>query len=269
MTERNNRFKEKVVLVTGAGAGIGKAISIMFAKEGADLVLNDINKKNAIKVADEIQKIGRKSEVHICNIGHYDSVKKMAEESIKQFGHIDILVNNAGIASRTPAEKLTKEMWNEVLNVNLNGVFYCSKTIGIHMIERRCGNIINISSMAGTAAIPNDLPYVASKHAVIGITRALAIEWARYNIRVNCICPGITMTPLVEKVSIQEPDFFSKRIERIPLGRPATPDDQAKVALFLASEDSCYVTGHVIQVDGGMSALLSGYSVYRETEKKK
>ena len=263
------KLKEKVALVTGAGAGIGKAIAISFAKEGANIILNDVNKENAIQVAGEIKKLGRKCEVHIVDVGHYESVKKMTEEVIKSFGRIDILVNNAGIASRTPAEKITEKIWHKVININLNGVFFCSKAVGTHMIERRNGNIINISSMAGIAAIPNDLPYVASKHGVIGITRALAIEWAKYNIRVNCICPGLTITPLVEMVSAKEPKLFSERIERIPLGRPATPNDQAQVAMFLASDESSYVTGHVIPVDGGMSALFSGYSASRETNERR
>ena len=254
------KLKDKVALVTGSGSGIGKAIAIGFAKEGADVILNDLSGDILIPVANEIKSLGRKCEIQITDVSDYKSVAKMAEAAVNEFGRIDILVNNAGIASRTPAIELTPEIWGKVININLTGVFFCSIAIGKYMIEMRKGNIINISSMAGIAAIPNDLPYVASKHGVIGLTRGLAIEWAKYNVRVNCICPGLTLTPLVERAQAKEPALFAERIKRIPIGRPATVEDQAQAAIFFASENSSYITGHIMPVDGGMSALFSGYA---------
>lgn len=258
------KLKNKVALITGSGSGIGKAIAICFAKEGADVILNDVDSDILLPVAKDIRSLGRKCEVQAADVSDYNSVLKMVDAAIKEFGHIDILVNNAGVTSRTPARELTPDIWGKVININLTGVFLCSLAVGKYMIERQQGNIINISSMAGIAAIPNDLPYVASKHGVIGITRGLAIEWAKHNVRVNCICPGLTVTPMVEKMQAKEPALLAERAERIPMGRPSTVDDQARAAVFFASEDSSYITGHIMPVDGGMSALFSGYSIPRQ-----
>jgi NAD(P)-dependent dehydrogenase (short-subunit alcohol dehydrogenase family) len=258
------KLRDKVALITGSGSGIGKAIAIGFANEGANVILNDVSADILFPVANDIRALGKKCEVQAADVSDYKSVLKMVDAAIKEFGCIDILVNNAGIASRTPAIELTPDIWGKVININLTGVFFCSIAVGKYMIERRQGNIINISSMAGIAAIPNDLPYVASKHGVIGLTRGLAIEWAKHNVRVNCICPGLTITPLVEMARAKEPVLFAERIQRIPIGRPSTVEDQARAAVFFASEDSSYITGHIMPVDGGMSALFSGYSPPRE-----
>jgi NAD(P)-dependent dehydrogenase (short-subunit alcohol dehydrogenase family) len=258
------KLKNKVALITGSGSGIGKAIAIGFANEGADIVLNDVNSDVLLPVANVIKTLGRKCEALAGDVSNNDSVIKMVDAAIKKFGHIDILVNSAGITSRTPAIELTPDIWKKVIDINLTGSFFCALAVGKHMIARRQGNIINISSMAGIAAIPNDLPYVASKHGVIGLTRGLAIEWAQHNVRVNCLCPGLTVTPMVEAMQAKEPALLAERAERIPMGRPSTVEDQARAAVFFASDDSSYITGHIMPVDGGMSALFSGYSVPRK-----
>jgi 3-oxoacyl-[acyl-carrier protein] reductase len=255
------KLSGKVAVITGAGSGIGRAIALLFAKEGADVVILDVDLEAAEKVASEIKALGREAMALKVDVSNYYEVKEAAKRVIEKFGKVDILVNNAGITKRIEAEKISLEEWNKVIGVDLNGTFFCSQAFGREMIKRRSGKIINISSQAAIGATPFEAHYVAAKSGIIGLTKALAVEWARYGILVNCICPGFTETPLTKRLMSQlPPEVFAERIRRIPLGRPAQPEDQAKVALFLASSDSDYITGQAIPVDGGTTALSSGYS---------
>lgn len=232
---------------------------MLFAKEGADIVVLDTDLEAAESVESEIKALGRRGMAVNVDVSNYDQVNEAAKSVMEKFEKVDILVNNAGANKRVKPESMSLEEWNMITGVNLNGTFFCSQAFGKEMIKRRSGKIINISSASGITAPPLSAPYVASKSGIIGLTKALAVDWARYGVNVNCLAPGSTETPLTKKL-FSSPEARAERIKRIPLGRAAQPEDQAKVALFLASSDSGYVTGQVIAVDGGSTALSSGYS---------
>ncbi len=254
------RLKDKVALVTGSGAGIGREISLAFAREGADVIVNDINFEAATIVGKELEELGRKSLPVKADISKPDEIRAMVRKALDTFGRIDLLVNNAAISDLAGlAEEVSFERWDAMINVTLSGTFYCSQLVGREMIKRKCGKIINISSTAGLAAVPYAVEYVAAKHGVLGLTKALAIEWAKYGITVNAICPGLTQSPTTKAETEKNPSYWSARIARIPIGRLAYPIDQANAAVFLASPEADYITGSVLVVDGGQFALHSGY----------
>jgi NAD(P)-dependent dehydrogenase (short-subunit alcohol dehydrogenase family) len=259
------RLKDKVALITGSGAGIGREISLAFAREGADVIANDINFEAAGLVAKEIEQIGRKSLPQKADISKTDEIRAMVTKAIDVFGKIDILVNNAAISDTSGnVEKIPFERWDSMIRVTLSGAFYCSQLVGREMIKRRSGKIVNISSLGGLVAIPLAADYVAAKHGIIGLTKALAIEWAKYGITVNAICPGMTDSLTTQTDLETYPGYkeiLSTRIARIPMGRIAVPADQANAAVFLASPEANYITGSILVVDGGSYALHSGYPI--------
>jgi 3-oxoacyl-[acyl-carrier protein] reductase len=255
------RLDNKVAVVTGAGAGIGKEIALTLAKEGADIVVNDVSLATASQTCDEINALGRKALLAQADVSDYNQVKTMVKKAVRTFGRIDILVNNAG---RTDyggkPEDLKLEDWNKMLAVSLTGVFICSQLVGREMIRRKSGKIINIASTAGLIALPDSCDYTAAKHGVVGLTKALAIEWGKHGINVNCVAPGSTLTARAEIEFKRDPDSAADRTSRVPLGRLAKPIDQARVVAFLASSDADYISGQTIVVDGGTYALYAGYS---------
>lgn len=255
------KLEGKVTLITGAGRGIGKAIALLFAREGASVVVNDINKGLSEEVTQEIESIGSQALSYQADVSSYDEDSNMVQAAINKFGDVHILVNNAGIPSGFPAEEITPEQWNRMLGVCLTGQFYLCQLVGKRMIAAKSGKIVNISSMSGMFGPILMADYAAAKHGVIGLTRALGVEWAQYNINVNCICPGITETEMARDWGSKYPDVMVKRIARVPLKRMAQPEDMAHAALFLASSDSDYMAGSVICVDGGNGALFSGFSL--------
>ncbi|MCB2141220.1 SDR family oxidoreductase [bacterium] len=250
-------FDGKVVVVTGAGAGIGRAVSSAFSEKGAKLVLNDIDEKALDKACKDFPG-------SICvkgDVSEPDTAIAIAKAATDNYRHVDILINNAGISKVCSAEKLSIEDWQRIIAVNLSGPYYVARAIGKQMIQQKAGCIINIASMAGLHGIPENVAYVASKHGVVGLTKSLVIEWARYGIRVNCVCPGLTATPLVKSLEQQAPKVFEERKKRIPIGRLSKPEEQALVILFLASDAASYVSGLIANVDAGSHALYSGYSL--------
>jgi NAD(P)-dependent dehydrogenase (short-subunit alcohol dehydrogenase family) len=251
----------KVSLVTGGGRGIGKAISLLFAQEGASGIVNDVNSEAAKQVAEEIKSTGKDALAYQADVSDYDADKGMVEAAIGRFGGIHILVNNAGVPSGFPAEEITVSQWAKMLGVCLSGPFFLCQLVGNRMIAAGSGKIVNISSMAGLFGPILMADYAAAKHGVVGLTKALGVEWAKYNINVNCICPGITETEMAREWGSKYPDVMAKRIARVPLKRFAQPGDMARAALFLASSDSDYMTGSVVCVDGGNGALFSGFSL--------
>lgn len=255
------KLEGKVALVTGGGRGIGKAIALLFAQEGGNVVVNDIDFESAKEVAQEIKSIGKAALPFQADISNYDEDSNMVQTAISEFGDIHILVNNAGIPSGYPAEEITLSQWNRMLGVCLSGPFYLCQLVGKQMIAARSGKIVNISSMAGLFGPILMADYSAAKHGVVGLTKALGVEWAKYNINVNCICPGITETEMAREWGNKYPDVMAKRIARVPLKRFAQPEDMANAALFLASNDSDYMTGSVLCIDGGNGALFSGFSL--------
>ncbi|MBI4154443.1 SDR family oxidoreductase [Candidatus Woesearchaeota archaeon] len=241
------RFRDKVVIVTGSSRGIGKATAIEFAKEGAKVVVNYTKSgKKAGSVVKEINNLGSDGIAIKCDVSNEKEVKKMIEKTVKTFGRIDILINNAGIVFDVPFSKRTVDHWKKTLDVDLIGVFICSKYAAQHM--KAGGQIINISSTNGINAYhPDSIDYSAAKAGVINLTKSMAMELAP-KIRVNCVAPGWVETEMNAKLPNS---YIRDEIKKIYLKRFAKPHEIAKVILFLASEDASYMTGAVVTVDGG------------------
>lgn len=263
------RLKDKIALVTGAGQGIGKGIAVRFAREGADVIINDVSRENAESVAEEIRKLGRKSIAVVADISKKSEVDKMAQKVFFEFKSVDILVNNAGISRIVPFWDMTEEIWDKVININLKGTFLCCLVFVPHMIERRgtrrapegsgSGKIINMSSKSGKIGNTAFAAYCASKSGIIGFTQSLALDLAQFNINVNAICPGIVFTPHWDELEKQYAKKRNMPVEdvrkylegKIPLGRAQTVEDVANIAVFLASDQSDYMTGQAINITGG------------------
>ncbi|MCD6570495.1 MAG: glucose 1-dehydrogenase [Deltaproteobacteria bacterium] len=246
-------LENKVALVTGGGRGIGRAIALAFAKKGADIVINEIDMPAAEKVVAEVKALGCRSIGVKADVSIKKEIEGMVETAIKEFGKIDILVNNAGISIVGPSEELEESRWNKGIGIDLNGVFFCSQVVGREMINRKRGNIINIASIAGIGALPIRATYCTAKGGVIMLTKSLACDWARYNIRVNAIAPGYIKTEMVEDL-IKKGQYDEEALaRRAPAGRMGLPEDVANAAVFLASDESDYIAGHTLVVDGAWS----------------
>jgi len=243
------RLKNKVALITGGGSGIGEATVLKFSEEGAKVVINDVNKDNANKLAEKLKAKGCEVLVCIADVCKKSDVEKMIKQIIDKFGRLDILVNNAGINRDSFAKKMSEEQWDKVIDVNLKGTFLCAQAALVPMMEQKSGKIINTASIGALGNL-GQANYSASKAGVIGLTKTLALEGARYNINVNCVSPGATNTAMTAGMP---PEIAQKVKEKIPLRRFAEPNDIAEMHLFLASEKSSYITGQVIFVDGGIS----------------
>ncbi len=246
------RLKDKVAVVTGSGRGIGEGIVMRFAEEGAKLVINDVNEVDAKKVVDEIKAKGGKAVAVIGSVSSREIVQKMVDTAVKEFGTVDIMVNNAGITRDSIMHKMTDEQWDQVIAINLTGVFYCMQCAGRVMREKGYGKIINISS---TSALGNtgQINYSASKAGVIGMTKTAAKEMGPKGVNVNAIAPGMIWTDMMKSMppeTIKQMDAMLPFI--VPLNRKGSPQDIANLALFLASDESSFITGQVIFCDGGM-----------------
>jgi len=245
------KLEGKVALVTGAGSGIGQAIALLFAREGANIAVNDIDLTSAEKTAEAVKQIGRRAIAIRADVAEPKEVDAMVDRVISELGGVHILVNNAGVPIHGPTlEEQTVERWDRVVAIILRGTYLCSRRVGQWMASNKTGNIVNISSVAGLSGSPNTISYGAGKAGVINLTLTLAAEWGKYNIRVNCIAPGVIDTPLTRRTLARwsTPEQLSQRIS---LGRLGGADEVAKAALFLASDDSSYITGVTLPVDGG------------------
>ncbi len=243
------KLKGKVAIVTGAAQGIGRGIALALAKEGVKVVVSDISDKTA-DVVKKIESLGSEVLAVKVNVADSRETEKMTKAAVKKFGRINILVNNAGIYPFKPLVEMKEEDWDKVMGVNLRGVFNSTKAVLPKMIEQKSGNIINIASIAGAVVgYPNLVHYSASKGGVLGFTRAAALELAQYGIRVNAIAPGAIETP-----GTKVPREVLKQIEQtIPQRRIGQPNDIANLVVFLASDDSSYITGQLIVADGGLT----------------
>ena len=242
----------RVGIVTGGGQGLGKTFCRAFAEAGADIVVAEINPETGPETAAEIADMGRRSLFVPTDVSDRSSVQAMVDTALSTFGKIDFLMNNAGIVQHLEAEDVQPEDWRRVLDVNVTGVFFCCQAVGRHMIERRQGSIINISSMSGLIVnVPQaQASYNASKAAVIHLTKSLASEWAPYHIRVNAIAPGYMNTAMARPF-FEDPAMGGVWINAIPMKRPGEPEELAPAAIFLASPASSYMTGSTLVVDGG------------------
>jgi len=235
----------KTVLITGGSRGIGKSMVYAFARAGYNVLLN-FNKSESL--ANEIASEFTNVKIYGADVGNQENVIKMIEYAKEHFGGIDILINNAGISCNGLFQELQSDEWERLMNVNLTGVYNCSKAVLPEMISKKQGKIINISSVWGMVGASNEVAYSASKAGVIGLTKALAKEVGPSNIQVNCIAPGIIMTDMVSDYSMEELNAIT---DQIPLGRIGSTSDVADLALFLASDSANYITGQVFSPNGG------------------
>ncbi len=247
-------LKDKVALVTGGGQGIGEAIAKVYAKEGAKVVVADINYEMALNVANEINNNGGEALAFKADVTNNSEVKKMVEFTLDNFGKLDCACNNAGKSSAT-INLVDKpvENFNEVLDLDVRGVFFCCQEEIKAMHQNGSGAIVNISSTSGILGNPGITPYNTSKHAVLGLTKSVALEECKNNIRINAVCPGVTETPLIKNVRDNDPKTYQLFCTQIPLGRLANPEEIANVVLFLSCDMSSYMIGATVIVDGGVT----------------
>lgn len=244
------KLKDKVAIVTGGGRGIGRAISLLFAAEGAKVVVAEYDEEPGVEVAGEIKSSGGEAISVNVDVTDREKVDDMVKTALDNFGQIDILVNNAGVIMPAMLHKMSMEQFDRVVDVHLRGAFICLQAVSENMRERKYGKVINVTSSAGIAGTIGQINYSSAKGAVISLTKSAAKELARYNITVNCIAPSAA-TRMTEKIMTDE-KFKDMYLERVPMRRWAEPDEIAPAFLFLASDDSSYITGQVLCVDGGM-----------------
>jgi len=242
-------LKDKVAMVTGGARGIGREIAFLFAKEEADLAICDVNAEVLSTARTELEKTGRRVLTGVVDVTKADQVDSFVQKTLDKFKKIDILVNNAGITRDGLIVRMPESDWDTVLAVNLKGAFNCIKAVSKIMMKQRDGRIINMASIIGLMGNPGQANYAASKGGLIALTKTVAKELASRNVRANAIAPGFIQTDMTAKLS---EEAKSEMFKHIPLGKFGTPEDVANLALFLASDASAYITGQVVQVDGGM-----------------
>jgi NAD(P)-dependent dehydrogenase (short-subunit alcohol dehydrogenase family) len=250
----------QVAIVTGAGRGIGRATSLELARMGANIVVAELDHVGGERTAAEVKSLGRRASAMVVDVTSFTDLGTMVERTRAEFGQIDILVNNAGIYRAALPLDITEEHWDTVMNVNAKAVFFASQAVLSTMIAQKRGAIISLASMAGKVGSRSNLPYNASKAAVISITKSLALAHAADGIRVNCVCPGFVETDMWTAVAREQgalmglspEDFTRQRAAQVPLGRMERPEDVARVIGFLASERAAYMTGQAINVTGGL-----------------
>jgi len=243
------RLKNRIALITGAGSGIGEATAWRFTEEGASVVLADIRSERIKDLAQKIRKKGGKVLSQRVDVRNRNEVEEVVQKTLREFGRVDILINNAGLNIAAVAKKMTEEQWSQLIDINLKGTFLCSRAVFTPMSKQRYGRIVNTASI-WTEGHVGQAGYSAAKAGVIGLTKTLALEYAKYQITVNCISPGTVETPMISNLSQEMRKEFLKGI---PLGRFADPAEIARVHLFLSSDEASYITGSVICVDGGAS----------------
>lgn len=244
------RLKDKVVIITGAGSGIGRESAMLFSHEGAKIVVAEINEQDGKKTVDEIKQSGGEAFFAKVDVSDRNDIKKMVEETMEKYGKIDILVNNAGIIQDALLIKMTEEQWDRVVEINLKGVFNCAQAVAPIMVAQGSGRIINTSSVVAIYGNVGQTNYAATKAALIGFTKSLGKELGRKGIRVNAVAPGFIMTAMTDKVP---EDILEMMKEKTPVRKLGRPIDVAYAYLYLASDESDYVNCAVLNIDGGLT----------------
>ncbi len=251
------RLAGKVVLITGGGTGIGRACALLFAREGARVTLVGRRAEPLAAVAAEINQAGGEAFAVVCDVAKTEDVQHAVRTGVARFGRLNVVVNSAGVLLAATAEETSEADWDHVLAVNLKGTFLVSRAALPELRKAGEGSIVNIGSVLGLVAMKQRAAYSAAKGGITQLTKAMALDHAREGIRVNCICPAIVETDLVRDLFARQPDpaaIRRERVEQIPLGRLGQPEDVAQLALFLASEESSWLTGAALPLDGGLTA---------------
>lgn len=249
------QVKDKIVIVTGAGAGIGAATAKLFARYQAKIIVSDIHREKAQAVTKKIRDKGGEAMAIPANVAKFEDVQKLIANTVEKYGRLDVMVNNAGIGPQQMKKtgEYTLEDWDNVIAVNQTGVFYCMKEALRQMSEQGGGNIVNIASLAGLKASRNNISYSASKFAVVGMTKSAALEYATKNIRINAVCPGYTKSALLDQLLSAKPEMEQTLKNFIPMKRFGQVEEIAEAVVWLASDTTKFVTGQTITLDGGTS----------------
>ena len=250
-------FKNKITLVTGAASGIGRAAALAFAEKGATVIVSDVNEKGGNETVAQIEAAGGQSVFIKTNVAVFTEVEKMINQIVEKYGRLDIAINNAGIGGQlAKTADASIENWEQVMAINSTGVFYCLKTEIAQMLKQGGGVIVNTASIAGLKGLPNSSAYTASKHAVVGMTRSSAMEYATKNIRINALCPAFTVTALFDpQMMDNHKSGISEKLKAaIPMKRFGEVDEQVNAMLWLCSDQSSFVTGLALPIDGGVTA---------------
>ncbi len=248
-------LKDKIVIITGAGSGIGAATAKLFGQHGAKVVVSDINLENAEKIVTEVKAEGGKASAVHTDVTNFEDVQNLINGTVEQHGRLDVMVNNAGIGGRHQAKTAdhTHDDWHNVIAVNQTGVFYCMQSALKQMVKQGHGNMVNVASLAGLKASGNNLSYSASKFAVVGMTKSAALEYGSKNIRINAVCPGYTHSALLDKLLSARADMADLLKRHIPMKRFGEANEIAEGICWLASDNSKFMTGQTLTLDGGTS----------------
>ncbi len=249
------KLENKVVVITGAGSGIGAATAALFAEHGAKVIVSDLNMERAQSVVDGIKNAGGSSLAVQANVTKFEEVEALVYKTVNEYGQLDVMVNNAGIGGKNQKKTAehTHEDWHNVIAVNQTGVFYCMQVALKQMMKQGHGNIVNVASLAGLKPSGYNLSYSASKYAVVGMTKSAALEYGRKNIRINAVCPGYTNSALLDQLLSSRPDMEDTLKRLIPMDRFGEATEIAEAIAWLASDNSKYITGQTITIDGGTS----------------